>query len=189
MNRDFLSLLSIPLSIIGVVIPILLFFQALAQGIGFRSDLSWVLLSVLLALLAGVFSSWLARAIRKFPHAPRVFLSYPQQEISVAKEIASALRKAGAKVWVDRENIQPGQDWKKAIETALADSDAIVTLLTHNPGQWLEPELQRALDHNVKVIPVLLEGTDVPAYLESIQAIDLTLGKERGIKQIVESST
>jgi hypothetical protein len=65
-----------------------------------------------------------AAPVRK---AARVFISYAQQDRSVARALAAFLVGEGIECWWDRE-IQSGEDFTCAIETALVASDAVVVI-------------------------------------------------------------
>jgi hypothetical protein len=114
----------------------------------------------------------------------QVFLSYRRGDVGgYAGRLADALRqRLGANsVFQDVVAIAPGQDFTAAIDRALDDCDAFLAVI--GPG-WLAAatpqgaprlfeaddyvrlELARALDRNVRVIPVLVGGAALPAATE-----------------------
>jgi hypothetical protein len=113
-------------------------------------------------------------------HAVKVFLSYRRGEAGgYAGRLADTLRqRLGARsVFQDVAAITPGQDFTSAIDRALDECDAVLTII--GPG-WLAAatpqaaprlfdaddyvrlELTRALHRNVPVVPVLVGGAALP---------------------------
>jgi hypothetical protein len=114
----------------------------------------------------------------------QVFLSYRRGDVGGhAGRLTDALRqRLGAdSVFQDVVAIAPGQDFTVAIDRALDDCDAVLAVI--GPG-WLTAatpqgaprlfdaddyvrlELARALDRNVRVVPVLVGGAALPAASE-----------------------
>jgi TIR domain len=114
----------------------------------------------------------------------RVFLSYRRGDAGGhAGRLADALvqRLGPRSVFQDVTAISPGQDYTVAIDRALADSDAALVVI--GPG-WLTAvtpqgtrrlleaddyvrlELARALDRDIRVIPILVGGARLPEAAE-----------------------
>jgi hypothetical protein len=110
----------------------------------------------------------------------RIFLSYRRGDVGgYAGRLADALhQRMGAKsVFQDVLDIAPGQDYTAVIDRALEDSDALLAVI--GPGWLTAPtpqgqprlfaaddyvrlEIARALDREVRVIPVLVGGASLP---------------------------
>jgi hypothetical protein len=111
----------------------------------------------------------------------RIFLSYRRSDVGGhAGRLADALlQRLGANsVFQDVIAIAPGQDFTVELDRALDDSDAVLAVI--GPG-WLTAatpqgaprlseaddyvrlELARALNRNVRVVPVLVGGAALPA--------------------------
>jgi hypothetical protein len=114
----------------------------------------------------------------------QVFLSYRRNDVGgYAGRLTDALlQRLGAKsVFQDVIAIAPGQDFTVELDRALDDSDAVLAVI--GPG-WLTAatpqgaprlfeaddyvrlELARALDRNVRVVPVLVGGAALPAAID-----------------------
>lgn len=114
----------------------------------------------------------------------RVFLSYRRGDVGgYAGRLTDALRQGlgPRSVFQDVTAISPGQDYTVAIDHALADSDAALVVI--GPG-WLTAvtpqgtrrlleaddyvrlELVRALGRDIRVIPVLVGGAQLPEATE-----------------------
>jgi hypothetical protein len=114
----------------------------------------------------------------------RIFLSYRRSDVGGhAGRLADALlQRLGANsVFQDVIAIAPGQDFTVELDRALDDSDAVLAVI--GPG-WLTAatpqgaprlfeaddyvrlELARALNRNVRVVPVLVGGAALPAAID-----------------------
>lgn len=94
-----------------------------------------------------------------------VFIAYPSAERGVAARIADALR-TSASVFLDFEQIQPGDNWDEALLTAVSSARVIVMVVapSSNRAYFQRDELLRALDRGRRdsdratVIPVYVGG-------------------------------
>jgi hypothetical protein len=88
-----------------------------------------------------------------------VFLSYPHDDVNYAwvTEFVERLRQYGVTVWLDTEEIQPGDFIGDAIEDGLRNSDLIVVILgqegARSPGFFFE--LGAAVGMGKRVIPIV----------------------------------
>ena len=126
---------------------------------------------------------------------PKVFISYRRNDAeSEAGRLYDNLVDAiGAEnVFMDVDSISAGDDFRRAIEGSLEQSDAALILIGEN---WLEPsgkpgqnsrlddpddyvrlEIEIALEHKLKLIPVLLRNSVMPAEVSLPESIrDLAL--------------
>ncbi|MGA2865842.1 MAG: toll/interleukin-1 receptor domain-containing protein [Verrucomicrobiota bacterium] len=95
----------------------------------------------------------------------KVFLSYSAGDASLARKIASGLRREGLAVWLPEEEILPGDNWAERISQALNECDAMVALLTQDTPksgnvQW---DIGYALGNKAyrhRVVPVLVGRED-----------------------------
>jgi len=91
---------------------------------------------------------------------PGVFLSYRRKDGNYAVLLyAWLIEKFGAEqVFWDREDIDPGSDFRKVLADKLHTSDALVALIGPgwSPSPWIQREIRAALRRRVLVLPVLL---------------------------------
>ena len=101
----------------------------------------------------------------------KVFISYPRAELLAVDEIACGLEyDGGFEVFVDREDLHEGEDWRQGLQSLLLLSDAVVFVLTPdiNKHQYVLWELELAQNLKKKLVPVLLKPVndgDVPQVL------------------------
>jgi signal transduction histidine kinase len=138
----------------------------------------------------GAGASWFALVLRKLQRRPRVFVSYQQEEAKTAQVIAKRLREHGAVVWLDQERLRPGEDWQRAIEAAVRDSDAFVMLIPHEITPSFHSELLLAQRAGVTILPVLVEAeSHIPEEVRSLHFVDMTSDPTSALDQLVESAT
>ena len=108
-----------------------------------------------------------------------IFLSYRSTEADIALKLAASLKNAGVNLWMDRLDIKPGDDWRKALESALNNCAAMIAVLS--PGyvtsKYCQRELARADRLLRPVFPVLLgpiAEEDWPLEIERQQYIDFS---------------
>lgn len=93
-----------------------------------------------------------------------VFLSYADQDAPAAEELARLLKSRGFAVFVDTQELQPGENWARAVGDALSNADAMVVLLS--PDAVASRSVQREIDFALSerrfkdhLIPVVLRPT------------------------------
>ncbi len=125
----------------------------------------------------------------------QVFLLYSRSDEETVRQLYQRIIKEGAKVWLDRENILPGQDWQYEIRKAIRDSDIVIVCLSrqfNKQGGYRHEELKIALararalpDGRSFIIPARLEECDLPEPLRRWQRVDLF--EARGYKDLVNA--
>jgi hypothetical protein len=114
----------------------------------------------------------------------QVFISHAQADKLLAKRVADTLRASGLRVWLDEEQILPGDNWGDQVGQALRESDAMVVLVTPNStsSSYLKHELGYALGnegYKGRVVTVLagspkeLAASDFPWILKRFPTVHL----------------
>ena len=108
----------------------------------------------------------------------RVFLSYAHADSAWVPKVRAAIAAAGFDVWTDAHLTAGTSSWTTEIEKAIRGATAVVVVLTPaaNASQWVANEVQYALEHGIRVIPLLAEGTvstSIPIALIRTQHLDL----------------
>lgn len=108
-----------------------------------------------------------------------VFISYKSEDEEWAQRIRRALQERGVLVWLDKDQIRPGDRFITALEGGLETSRAVTLLATKESLEsgWVTDEYHRALtlsqQGQLQLIPVLLRDAPLPGFLTSRQRIDL----------------
>lgn len=126
---------------------------------------------------------------------PQVFLAYVVEDAPLAERLYDALQELGFSPWMDRRKLMPGQNWPRAIENAIANSDFFVPCFSRNSvGKkgGFQAEVRFALEcarlvplDDVFIVPVRLDACPVPVAIQrELQYIDLFPDWLRGLKRI-----
>jgi tetratricopeptide (TPR) repeat protein len=110
----------------------------------------------------------------------KVFLSYDRDDGDRARQFASALEKAGHKVWWDL-HVHGGAQFSKAIEEALKAAEVVVVLWSANSVEsaWVRDEAAVGRDTG-RLVPVALDKTEPPLGFRQFQTINMSRWNGRG---------
>lgn len=110
---------------------------------------------------------------------PSVFVSYAREDVGPVRALSDFLKTCGLDVWLDEEQILPGEKWDNRIKTALRDADFVVLCLSPRSVSkrgYVQREARIALDASeemldtdIYLIPVLLEDCEIPTSLQDLQ--------------------
>lgn len=124
-----------------------------------------------------------------------VFISYAREDVAAAREVKDYLAARGFCVWLDVDEILPGERWRAAIERALAQASfVLVCLSTRSVGKrgFVQRELkialdalQETLDEDIYLVPVRFDDCEIPRQLKDIQYIDLF--EEGGAERLLKA--
>ena len=127
---------------------------------------------------------------------PRVFIAYVEEDLLFAKRLYRAFEKSGFRPWLDKKRLMPGQNWPRAIESAIQTSDFFVACFsrqaTSKRGSF-HSELRYALFCAAKVpldeiflIPLRLNACVVPNRIsKQIQYVDLFPNWNTGVSRLI----
>ena len=115
------------------------------------------------------------------------FFSYSRLDSEFVLKLAKDLRAAGAEVWLDQIDIDPGERWDSAVETALAKSSRMLVVLSPASVESTNvmDEVSFALEENKRVIPVLHRDCKIPFRLRRLQYIDARVEYDKGLAELV----
>lgn len=128
----------------------------------------------------------------------RVFLAYAAEDAAKVERLYEALAVKGFEPWMDRRKLLPGQNWPRAIERAIRNSDFFVPCFSSLSGEKrgrFHAELRYALDcalnqplDGVYIVPVRLEECQVPRQIQDqLQYVDLFPDFDAGLDRMAES--
>ena len=111
---------------------------------------------------------------------PLVFVSYRRQDSSAAARwLAQTISRTFGpqSVFIDTESIRSGDDWADQIDQALKFASILIPVIGSSwlriadeygrrrldqEDDWVRNEILHALEHKLRVIPVVLSGTPLP---------------------------
>jgi formylglycine-generating enzyme required for sulfatase activity len=144
---------------------------------------------------------------------PRIFLCHASEDKPRVRELYHRLKEAGYHPWLDKEDLLPGQDWRREIEKIIRDRYNIVVVclscnsvtkrgVVQQEIKWALDALDQTPEGAIYLIPARLEECQVPDRLSELhwvelfepdgfgklkQALDFELGKRQPPRQAVPS--
>ena len=108
----------------------------------------------------------------------RIFLSHNKTDVHAARSLGANLQLAGASVWLDEWEIEPGASIPARLNEGLASFDAFLVLWSANAAtsRWVNREIETAVyavmsDPKRRLIPVVLDDTPLPPLLAPVKNI------------------
>jgi len=131
----------------------------------------------------------------------KVFISYSSKDRIIVNALSEKLDSDGVDVWLDSNNLLPGQSWDIEIKKAINSSDVIIVCLSKSSTSregFIQKELRYAVDlafekpeGTVFIIPARIEECNIPDSLRSWHYIDLFYGgkgfDERAYEKLLKS--
>jgi len=107
-----------------------------------------------------------------------VFLSHNSKDKPWVKKLKGSLEVYGLKVWLDQDEIRPGDLFAKALERGIAESRAVAVIISPQSmiSNWVEAEYYRALtlatNNQTQLIPVMYKLAEIPGFLTDRSWVD-----------------
>lgn len=125
----------------------------------------------------------------------KVFISYAHEDLAIAKKIYSDLKYANVNVWMDHEDLLPGQNWRLVVEKEIKSSTYFLALLSTNSINkrgFVQKELSIAIDildeipeGRIFIIPVRIDECKSFLHrLSDLHWIDLFESYENNLEKI-----
>jgi hypothetical protein len=110
----------------------------------------------------------------------RVFISYSRQDADAADWLAKSCTRLGAEIWLDHWSIRPGDNWREKTDEAIDRSNVFLILVSDSKksdSPWQSSEWSYICENawarpEVRVIPILVSGSETPAFLKGLEALD-----------------
>jgi len=127
---------------------------------------------------------------------PQVFLAYVEEDLERVRQLYAACEQEGFRPWLDKKKLMPGQNWPRAIETAIHTSDFFVACFSRHAtikrGSF-HSELRYALACAEKIpldeiffIPIRLDDCTLPLGISRrIQYVDLFPDWKAGVGRVI----
>ena len=108
-----------------------------------------------------------------------VFLSHSSVDKPWVTKLKLALERHGIDVWLDKDEIRPGDSFIEALELGLAACKSIVLIISPEAMEsgWVKEEYYSALNlvsqnHDLRLIPVILRDANIPRFLSNRMYVD-----------------
>lgn len=97
-----------------------------------------------------------------------IFLSYSRHDQGFADAVTRGLQDRDLQVWVDRQDIQAGDEWRAAISQAIAECDAFLVVLSPQciASQNVVKELSLAETRHRHIVPIMYQPCEIPPSMD-----------------------
>ena len=108
-----------------------------------------------------------------------VFISYATEDKDLREQVSHSLARYGITTWLHTKDISSGVDFGAAIDNGIEQADNFLFFISPDSikSKYCLIELEHALKHNKRVIPVLIRETSlekIPESIQKMQFIDFT---------------
>jgi photosystem II stability/assembly factor-like uncharacterized protein len=117
------------------------------------------------------------------------FVSYAREDLEFVLRLTKDLKAKGAKVWMDKLDLRPGQRWDSEVEVAVDGCSRMLVVLSPAAvaSQKVTNEFMAALDEGKIVIPVLFRECRIPLQLRRLQYADFRADYAVGLEELLMS--
>ncbi len=105
---------------------------------------------------------------------PKIFISYSHSDRPHATRLESEFKSIGVKVFVDYEEIKLGESFPERVNKALKWCDTLILLWSKaaKGSHWVAREWEYAVKERKRLIPFIIDGTELPPLLSTTQYFD-----------------
>lgn len=123
-----------------------------------------------------------------------LFISYSHKDAEFVDKICSELKILGKKVWRDEKVINVGDSVVSSIRKGIDSSRYFAIVVSENSinSRWVEREADIATNIELKegrtiVLPILLQGTNLPGFLEGKLYADFRSSHSEGLSELAKA--
>jgi len=119
----------------------------------------------------------------------KTFFSYSRDDSEFVLKLAKDLRAAGANIWLDQLDIDPGKRWDIEVEKALKSCPNQLVILSPSAvaSHNCMDEVHYALKKKKHLIPILLKECQIPFRLDRFQHINFTGNYESAFNTLIKA--
>jgi hypothetical protein len=125
----------------------------------------------------------------------QLFISYSREDRDFVDGLIRDISDAGFDVWLDREDIRGGTQWRAAITRAIHECSAFLVILSPNSvgSRNVGRELELASDNNRPILPIIYQPCEIPAEFEyhfaGVQRIDFSdkSAREAPLDEVIDA--
>jgi hypothetical protein len=121
----------------------------------------------------------------------KIFISHTAADKPFVRRLAARLEKSSFQVWLDEHDLIAGDPLPQSIGKALQAAKVILVVVSNSSvsSKWLRYELNLATERMIKgecrVIPIVIDGTPLPAEVSGLLYADCRKGLAAGIPSIL----
>jgi hypothetical protein len=96
----------------------------------------------------------------------KVFVSHSWQDKFYAQKLADSIKEMGIELWLDANNLLPGEHIQETIDQVLGHVDLVLLLWSENSSKssGVLAEIETSINLNKIILPCVLDGTSLKAH-------------------------
>jgi hypothetical protein len=122
----------------------------------------------------------------------QIFISHQSNDTECAIKLYDDLLESRYWVWVDKKNLEAGEEWETQIKDNLEKSKTFIVLFSSNSinSDWVKHEGSMACAYKHRIIPVNIEPSPkyskgkLPIWAKPIQLLELYIGSPQYADQL-----
>jgi len=171
----------------GVIIPFattLLSMMVFLSSAGQTEYLKYAI--SLSGAFVGAVVVYIFASLRAALHAPKVYISYAQQDYESVDLICKSLESIRVEILLDRSELLIGDNIQKKLNSMVESSDYIIYVHSINSAKskWSVSELDKALSSDKKVLPIVIDDEPLPEGIEHLMYADFRTDPKGAIKNL-----
>ena len=117
------------------------------------------------------------------------FVSYSREDKEFVLRLAKDLKAKGAKIWMDKLDIRPGQTWADEIEAAVTSCSRMLIVLSPASvaSRNVQAEVGYAISEGKEMIPIFYRQCNIPFRLLPFQYADFRRDYFVGLEELLLS--
>ena len=154
-----------------------------------KIDILPIVSAILSSIMAGFASYYIISVFTKRMNV-KVYLSYANDDSSLARKLIGDLRSSGFNVLYDRGFLLVGDNIKDKIRQNLDEADFIIIILPKelSISGGVKEELDYATKSGKKIFPILKEETEIPEQIRGLMYADFFRENyDEAIKSLIRS--
>lgn len=105
----------------------------------------------------------------------KTFISYSREDKEIIYPIFQIMQVVAKQIFYDATGIKPGDDWQLVILEALESCDTVILFWCSHAknSEYVKLEYEFAINKGKKIIPILIDSTELPDEVSKFQYIDM----------------
>ena len=121
-----------------------------------------------------------------------IFISYSRADKEIVWPFSDLLAdRLHANCWIDKENIEVGQNFVDSIYKGIDECKAVLFMLSDNSidSEWTRREIVYAQEKNKRIIPVVIDGRDLRGWaLKEFERIDFVdINRSEAVNKLIKN--
>jgi len=139
-------------------------------------------------VIGGVFSYSILR-IWSALRAPKLFISYSNVDIDFVEKLIKEIEQYRVNVLFDKHELNVGDNIHQKLNELVENCDYFLVVISENSNssQWLQKEIELAVNNNKKVLPVIVDDATIPDIIRGLVYADFRGSFDKGVEQIGKS--